>query len=666
MTPIRRLLIANRGEIARRITRSARSAGAVVIAVYAPSDAEAPHVKEADLSIALMGSTAADTYLDIGQILAAARETGADAVHPGYGFLSERAEFASAVLAAGLIWVGPPPKAIAAMGDKLSAKRLMSTAGVPVLPTLEIGTSDEFYALPPDMRMPVIVKASAGGGGKGMRVVTASEELPEAIMGAQREARAYFGDPTVFVEPYIADARHVEIQILADDHGNVVHCFERDCSIQRRHQKVIEEAPSPTLDDKQRRAMGAAAIAAAVVTDYRGAGTVEFVVDPSGEFWFLEVNTRLQVEHPVTEAVTGIDLVREQLQIAAGLPISFAQDDLAIEGHAIEARLYAEDPEAGFLPATGTLLEWTPPTDPNVRWDSGVETGSVVGVEWDPMLAKVIAHAPTRTEAALRLALALSRLRVRGVVTNREFLVSALGHPQFLSGQATTDFVRSTSVALARVPSHKEIVTAVGVAALVGQSMRVSAMPVLASIPGRWHTGALPASSTTFAVGGQIITVYYERQRDDSFALTITGGLVDDPLSEPVSSTARLHTYGSGSVHLEIDGKRTVAHVACQDSKWWVQTEQGDLVLEELPRFPEPEVPDIVGGLRAPLSGITVQVAVDLGTVVQPGELLMVIEAMKMEHRVLAPYLGTVTELLAVTGDHVAGGDLLVVLEAEV
>ena len=429
------LLIANRGEIARRVIRTAAAMGITTVAVYAEGDAGAPYVAEADRAVALPGRTAAQTYLNIGALLAAASAAGADAVHPGYGFLSERAQFARAVAGAGLTWVGPPAEAIEVMGNKLAAKRLMADVGVPVLPSWEV-VGDTMAGLD-GVPLPVIVKAAAGGGGKGMRVAGAGPagagELAEAVAAARREAGAAFGDATVFLERYVTDARHVEIQVLADTHGGAVHCFERECSIQRRHQKIIEECPSPALDDGLRDRMGTAALAAAKAAGYVGAGTVEFVLEPSGEFWFLEVNTRLQVEHPVTEAVTGIDLVREQLLVAQGLPLSVTQSGLALDGHAIEARLYAEDPAAGFLPATGTVLDWAPAACPACRWDSGVEQGSVVGVEFDPMLAKVIAHAPTRREAALRLALALERTRIRGVTTNKDFLVATLRHPEFLA-----------------------------------------------------------------------------------------------------------------------------------------------------------------------------------------------------------------------------------------
>jgi propionyl-CoA carboxylase alpha chain len=637
---MRRLLIANRGEIARRITRTASSMGIATIAVYAEGDAEAPFVRECDHAVALRGRTAAETYLDIDALLAAAGAGGADAVHPGYGFLSERAAFAQAVLDAGLTWVGPPPAVIEVMGDKVAAKRMMAEAGVPVLPT--------WAAEDAGLQFPVLVKAAAGGGGKGMRVVSAPVDLAEALAAASREAESAFGDSTVFLERYLSDARHVEIQILADDHGGLVHCFERECSIQRRHQKVIEEAPSPAIDDDLRERMGAAALAAAKAVGYRNAGTVEFVVEPSGEFWFLEVNTRLQVEHAVTVAVTGLDLVREQLLVAQGLPMSVSQADLSITGHAIEARLYAEDPPAGFLPATGTLLDWCPATEPAVRWDSGVETGSEVGVEFDPMLAKVIAHAPTRQEAALELARALEHSRVRGVTTNRDFLVATLRHPEFLAGHTTTAFIERAGVPLARVQSESEVRIAATAAALAEQAAARAAAPVLRGLPSGWRNSVMPPETRAYTHDGDEIEVSYRHRRDGTF--------------EVGDDVVRLRRVQDGWVEFERGGRRHRTHVLRIGPRVWVQGPDGDVALTARPRFPEAERDVIAGGLIAPMPGKVIAVEVAAGELVAQGQLLMIIEAMKMEHRITAPHAGTVDEVRAHPGDQVTGGDLLVVL----
>ena len=384
---ITNLLVANRGEIARRIHRTAREMGMRTSAVYADGDADAPFVIEADQAVALGGRTATETYLDIQKILDAARRMGADGIHPGYGFLSENADFARAVIDAGITWVGPPPDAIAAMGDKLAAKRLMTEAAVPTLPSVELGGDADLEAASQQIGYPLLVKASAGGGGRGMRVVESPEGLEAAVDGARREAKNAFGDDTIFLERWLAASRHVEIQVLGDQHGNLVHCFERECSIQRRHQKVVEEAPSPAVSPELRERMGQAALSAARAIGYASAGTVEFLLeDGKDDFWFLEVNTRLQVEHPITEAITGLDLVREQLLVAAGEPLGFSQEDLSIDGHAIEVRLYAEDPANRFFPKAGQLLAYVPPATPEARFDSGVTIGSRVGIEFDPML----------------------------------------------------------------------------------------------------------------------------------------------------------------------------------------------------------------------------------------------------------------------------------------
>jgi len=675
------LLIANRGEIARRVIRTAASMGITTVAVYAEGDAGEPFVTEADRAVALPGRTAAETYLNTGSLLAAAADTGAGAIHPGYGFVSERADFARAVIGAGLTWVGPPPDVIEIMGDKLAAKRMMADVGVPVLPSWEI-SGDDLGGLA-GAPFPLLVKAAAGGGGKGMRVVPAAAGLAEAVAAARREAAAAFGDPTVFCERYITGARHVEIQILADDHGGVVHCFERECSIQRRHQKIIEECPSPALDDDLRDRMGAAALAAAKAAGYRGAGTVEFVLEPSGEFWFLEVNTRLQVEHPVTEAVTGLDLVREQLLVAQGLPLSVTQDGLAITGHAIEARLYAEDPAAGFLPASGTLLDWCPAGRPQCRWDSGAERGSVAGLEFDPMLAKVIAHAPTRAEAALRLALALERTRIRGVTTNRDFLVATLRHPEFLAGGTTTDFIERTGVPLARQPSPGELRIAAVAAALAAQAGARRGTPVLRSLPSGWRNSVMPPEKAAYRHAQLRLEVGYRCQRDGRFAVEVaapgeTGhdggretrhdggpaaGGHPAATGEETRLLVRVGPGGGGWTDLEEGGRRHRLHVFRHGHRVWVQGPDGDVALTEVPRFRQAEPEAVPGALVAPMPGTVLAVHVSPGDPVTAGQLLMIVEAMKMEHRITAPRAGVVREVRAQPGQQVAGGDLLAVID---
>ena len=650
---IRRLLIANRGEIARRIQRTAASMGIQTVAIYAEDDAGAPFVREADEAFALGGTTAAESYLDVAKVLDAARRSGADAVHPGYGFLSENAAFASAVLEAGLVWVGPPPGVIDAMGDKLAAKRVMADAGVPMLPSVEFDESTDLAAVARKVGFPALVKAAAGGGGKGMRVVMRAEDLRDAVAAARREAAAAFGNPTVFLERYLTGARHVEIQVLGDRYGNLVHCFERECSIQRRHQKVIEESPSSAVDGALRSQMGEAAISGARAMGYQNAGTVEFLLAPGGEFYFLEVNTRLQVEHPVTEAVTGLDLVREQIRVAEGEPLSFGQSDLSITGHAVEARLYAEDPERDFLPVTGTLLAWEPPVEPAVRFDSGVETGSHVGVQFDPMLAKVIAHAPTRSEAAKRLALALERTRIQGITTNRDFLVSTLRHPEFLAGNTTTGFIDDVEPERRRSPKPGELRSAAIAAALFEQEHNRLRATLLRTIPSGWRNSVMPPERIRFRHGGDEVLVEYRYRRDGSFEVTAAGE----------TGAAWVRGLDGDLFDLEIDGRCQRMTVHLSGAKVWVHGATGDVELERIPRFPEPEVGAVAGGLVAPMPGKVLAAEVEVGDFVERGQLLLILEAMKMEHRIVAPRAGLVVECRVKVGEQVGNGDLLIVVE---
>ena len=657
------LLVANRGEIARRVARTASAMGIRTVAVYSEGDRDMPFVREADTAVALPGRTAASTYLDVDALIRAAKESGADAVHPGYGFLSENADFARAVAAAGLTWVGPPPEVIEAMGDKMAAKRLMAGAGVPVLPTWDPDA-------PPDgaASFPLLVKAAAGGGGKGMRVVAAEAELAEAVAAARRESRAAFGDDRVFLERLVTSARHVEIQVLADDHGNVVHCFERECSIQRRHQKIVEECPSPALSARLREEMGAAAVAAARAVGYRSAGTVEFVVEPDGRFFFLEVNTRLQVEHPVTEEVTGLDLVREQIRIAEGLPLSPAATSLTIDGHAIEVRLYAEDPSAGFLPATGTLVDFRPAATPALRWESGVETGSTVGVEFDPMLAKVVAHAPTRSEAAARLALALERSRIRGVTTNRDFLVAVLRSPEFLAGDTTTDFITRTATPTSRVATEEEERAAAVAACLVLRHRARASAPVLATVPAGWRNSVMPAERVVLRRDERDVAVDYRSRRDGGVEVVIGdwSASVARWRVEPGAGRPDDHrSAGFGrEVTFEMHGRSHRFDVAVHGGTVYAQGPAGDLRFEIRPRFPAAGAGVPEGGLLAPMPGRVLAVAVSEGEDVEAGQLLMVVEGMKMEHRVTAPHAGRVAEVRARAGEQVSGGDLLVVLDS--
>ncbi|MFQ5416043.1 MAG: biotin carboxylase N-terminal domain-containing protein [Myxococcota bacterium] len=636
------LLVANRGEIARRVIRGAHAMGIRCVAVYVDADSDAPFVADADEAVRLPGS-----YLDGKAILEAAHATAAGAIHPGYGFLSENAAFAADVTAAGLVWVGPPPEAIERMGDKLAAKELAEAAKVPTLP----GCTDPADAS--SLGFPLLVKAVAGGGGKGMRIVTSADALDEAVAAARREAASGFADDRIFLERYVARARHIEIQILGDTQGALLHLGERECSIQRRHQKILEESPSPRVDPGLREKMGLAALRLARALGYQSAGTVEFLVDDdTGEFFFLEVNTRLQVEHPVTEAVTGIDLVREQLRIAAGEPLGFGQADVRFHGTAIEARLYAEDPSNDFLPANGTLVAFEPAASPEVRWDSGVVAGSVIGTSFDPMLAKVIAHAPTRSEAAGRLALALERTHLGGVVTNRDFLVATLRTPQFLAGDTTTDFIDRVGPARSLDLAGDELVRIARVAALWIQGANRAEAVVLTATPSGWRNARMPDQKVVFEHGGEEIAVTYRSQRDGRFRFGD-------------GSHARIHDWQPGGIDVEIDGRRSQARITRADDRIVVQGLRGDVGLAIQPRFVVPGSEVASGGFVARMPGKVIDLRVKVGDRVRAGETLLVLEAMKMEHPMRATEDGVVAEVRVALGEQVESGTVLLVVEGD-
>ena len=636
------LLVANRGEIARRVMRSARAMGIRCVAVYVDADAAAPHVADADEAVRL-----ATSYLDGKAILDAARASGAGAIHPGYGFLSENAAFAADVTAAGLVWVGPPPEAIERMGDKLAAKALAEQVGVPLLTgSIDPNAGDA-------VGYPLLVKAVAGGGGKGMRIVRSRAELAEAVASARREAAGGFGDDRIFLERYLPRARHVEIQILGDTHGHLVHLGERECSIQRRHQKIVEESPSPRVDAALRERMGEAALRLARALDYASAGTVEFLVDDaSGEFFFLEVNTRLQVEHPVTEAVTGIDLVREQLRVAAGEPLGYAQSDITFSGAAIEVRLYAEDPANDFLPATGTLVAFAPAATPAVRWDSGVAAGTRIGTEFDPMLAKVIAHAPTRREAAGRLALALERLHLGGVITNRDFLVSVLRTTEFLAGDTTTDFIERTAPPRALELPADELERSAQLAALWIQGRNRADACALASVPSGWRNARLPDQRIVFERGGSEITVSYRSLRDGRFRFAD-------------GRHARVHAWSPDAIDAEIEGRRALARVTRHGDRILVGGPRGDVDFAIVPRFVVPGSASDSGGFTARMPGKVIDLRVAVGDRVAAGQTLVVLEAMKMEHPMSATEPGVVREVRVAVGEQVESGAVLLVVDPE-
>ena len=614
--------------------------GISCVAVYVDADADSLFVKQADEAIRL-----SDSYLNSKEIIAAAKSTGAQAIHPGYGFLSENAKFSRDVLKEGLIWVGPNSRVITSMGDKLKAKVLAEKAGVPTLPM----TTDPKKA--GSIGFPVLIKAAAGGGGKGMRIVETKKDLKESILSAQREALSGFGDDRVFIERYVGSSRHIEIQILGDSHGNVVHLGERECSIQRRHQKIIEESPSPRVNPEMRQAMGEAAVNLAKKLKYESAGTVEFLVDDkTGEFWFLEVNTRLQVEHPVTEGVTGKDLVYEQLRIARGEELGYEQDDVKWKGSSIEARLYAEDPSNDFLPATGQLIAYQPDTNIEARWDTGVEQGSVIGTDFDPMIAKVISTGKTRTDAANKLALALESLHIGGVITNRDFLVSSLRSEEFHQGLTTSDFIEKVDPQR-KIPMLGETLKlASSVAALWIQGLNRNNSKTLNQIPSGWRNSRLPKQKLSFKCLDEEATITYQLRRDGSFDLN-------------EGSIANIFNWRESGIDIEIDGQRFFSKVTKNNETVVVHMPWGDAVLEILPRFVMPGSEVQAGGLIAPMPGKVIDLKVKVGSKVKKGETLVILEAMKMEHQVKASEDGKVSKLLIRKDDQLENGALLMVVD---
>jgi acyl-CoA carboxylase subunit alpha len=655
---ITKLLIANRGEIAARIIRSAHALGIATVAVYSDPDAEAPYVTQADEAVRLPGAAPADTYLRGDLIIAAAATTRADAIHPGYGFLSENAAFGRACADAGLIFVGPAPGTIEAMGDKIAAKATMAGAGVPVLPSATVTGSADLAAAAAEVGFPLLVKAAFGGGGRGMRLVTDPAELAGAVSSARREAASAFGDGTLFLERFVTGPRHVEVQILGDAFGDVIHLFERECSIQRRYQKIVEECPSPAVDDNLREALTSAAVAAGQAVGYTGAGTVEFVLDGQGNFWFLEMNTRLQVEHPVTEEVTGLDLVELQLRIAEGEPLPARAREARISGHAIEVRLYAEDVPAGFVPTTGTLHRFTFPAAPGIRVDTGFRDGSVVSPHYDAMLAKVIAHGPTRADAARRLARALGQAGIHGVTTNRDLLAAILREPEFLAGGTDTGYLtRHEAAALALTAAgagDRPVAVHALAAALARQARHRAGAPVLGTLPSGWRNVFSAPQRVSYTVAGQPREVSY-RIRGDRVDAEVDG--------VPLRALVRAAT--PDQVDLEIDGTRRVYRVHQVGADVYVDASNGSSALSEIPRFGDPTKLAPAGSLLAPMPGLVLRVLAEPGAVVTAGQPLLVLEAMKMEQTVSAPADGVLAELRAKAGEQVSTGQVLAVLQTE-
>lgn len=631
------LLVANRGEIACRILRTCRERGIATVAVHSDADAGAPHVRQADTAVRLPGDAPSDTYLRGDLLVKAALDAGADAVHPGYGFLSENAGFAAAVADAGLLWIGPPPAAIEAMASKTRAKELMAAAGVPLLAPVDPASATE-------ADLPLLVKAAAGGGGRGMRIVDQLDRLAGELAAARAEAASAFGDGEVFVEPYVVGGRHVEVQILADAHGTVWTLGTRDCSLQRRHQKVIEEAPAPGLPDALRTTLHEAAAQAARAIGYRGAGTVEFLVSADGHAHFLEMNTRLQVEHPVTEEIYRIDLVALQLSVAEGEPLP--AEPPQPHGHAVEARLYAEDPASGWQPQTGTLHKLALPD--GVRLDTGVGDGDTIGVHYDPMLAKVIAWAPTRREAVRRLARALERARIHGPVTNRDLLVRSLRHPDFTTatGLDTGFYPRHLAALTAQDPGRTARARLAALAAALADAHGRSRFGGFRNVPSRPQTKTY--AETDGAAGRHEIR--YRLDRDGLHAEDFPG--------------VRLLDLAPGRVTLEVDGLRREFTVARYGDRVHVDSPSGGHAFTALPRFPDPATRTEPGSLLAPMPGTVVRTAPGLaeGDRVEAGQVLLWLEAMKMEHTITAPAAGTLTSLPVRPGRQVEVGTLLAVV----
>jgi 3-methylcrotonyl-CoA carboxylase alpha subunit len=660
------LLIANRGEIACRVIRTARRMGLRSVAVYSEADAEALHVALADEARLIGPAPAAESYLSIPAILEAARGSGAQAVHPGYGFLAENAEFAEACAAAGLTFVGPPPEAIRAMGSKSEAKALMERAGVPLVPGYH-GAGQDPAVLERAARavgFPVLVKASAGGGGKGMRVVERPKDLDAAVAAARREAAAAFGDDRVLLEKYLARPRHVEMQVFADGRGNVLHLFERDCSIQRRHQKVLEEAPAPGLAPEKRAEMGAAAVAAARAIGYVGAGTVEFLYDGEA-FYFMEMNTRLQVEHPVTEMVTGLDLVEWQLRVAAGEALPRVQDDLALGGHAIEARIYAEDPARGFLPATGRLAHLRfPETGPELRVDSGVRAGDRVSPHYDPMLAKLVVWGEDRPTALRRLRAALAGVQALGVTTNVAFLAAVAAHPAYAAGEVDTGFIErhATDLLPDAAPASDEVLGLASLAVLQQRRAEAEAQARRSGDPhspwhqtSGWRLNVETHSRLLFHDGEREVAVTV-RYRPDGYRLVLPDGEV----------AARGGLESGGELWAELGGRRLRATVVRAGRALDILTgpRAHRLVLHD-PLTLGAAAEAGGGRLTAPMPGRVAEVHVAPGARVARGDPLLVLEAMKMEHTIAAPAEGRVTEIHYRTGDLVEEGAELLALAFE-
>ena len=636
---INSILIANRGEIACRIIRTANEMGIKTIAVYEEVDSNATFVSMSDVAVKLKNG-----YLDADEIVDAAKKTGADAIHPGYGFLSENSIFARKVIRNNIIWIGPTPHVIKVMGDKIKAKELAIKAKVPTLEKAESIKDSK------QLGFPLLIKAAAGGGGKGMRIVNNKNELKDAVAAAKREAKAGFDDERVFIEKYIKKSRHIEIQILGDQHGNVIHLGERECSIQRRHQKIIEESPSPKLDDELREQIGNAAVKLAKKIKYQSAGTVEFILDENtNEFWFLEVNTRLQVEHPVTEEVTGVDLVRAQINIAKNEYLELKQKDVEFNGHAVEVRLYAENPNNDFLPETGKIVCYEPYKNKSIRWDSGVQKGYEVGTNFDPMLSKVISWAPNRTDACLQLATALEKSCIGGVKTNKDFLVECIRHPEFLAGNTTSNFIEIQSPNRKKVLNDHDKNNLMIAGALWISQTNIKNKNKLRFIKHSWTNGRLPHQNISFQFENEIHQIKYSYINKESISI--------------LEKNVEIISFDNEMLECVIDDIRSQYQIYRDEDRLFVFDSFNDIQLKVLPRFVDPSTSSIEGGLLAPMPGKISEVLIKKDQKVKAGQSLMIIEAMKMEQTIKSPNAGKISKIMVKKGQQVENGESLLVID---
>ncbi len=631
--------------------------GIATVAVYSDADKNALFVQQADEAIHIGGSQAAESYLNVDKIIAAAQQTAADAIHPGYGFLAENASFARLCADAGIIFIGPNPQAIEVMGSKIRAKTLMQKQGVPTIAGYK-GQEQSVEVLMAEAKkigFPVLLKASAGGGGKGMRIVRKAEEITAAIEAAKREAKSAFGDDTLLIEQYFDSARHIEFQILGDQHGHIIHCFERECSIQRRYQKIIEETPSPALNDALRQQMGAAAVAAAKAIHYDNAGTVEFILAPDNSFYFLEVNTRLQVEHPVTEMVTGLDLVQLQIEIAEGKPLSITQEALQQRGHAIECRIYAEDAANQFLPATGKIELWQIGKTPDIRYDTGVETASHIDIFYDPMIAKVIAHAPNRAAAIRKMQRALQELVLLGITSNKDFLIAILQNETFRTGNFDTHFLaKAFDYQILELREQQQHYLAIA-ATLWQWQNRQQTKNTLPHIPSGWRNNFYQAQQQSFQIAEQTINCAYQYEQQNRFSFS---------LAEQNYTTELLDKQGHNLTIL-INNHRITFTIAETANELFIhQNDMGTAVVQKVPRFPEKEVEAVKGGYLSPMPGEIIKVLVAAGNSVKSGDPLLIILSMKMENTIEAHEDGIVEEIYVAEKSFVEADTLLLKMKS--